>query len=81
MKQKISFQLAEEYIYDDLESEVDNEKFWWVSKEDENYSKMNKFLEDLYKESIVYVNELPLNEFVWTLFLVIFFRRSTIHHK
>ena len=27
-----------------------------VSKEDENYSKMNKFLEDLYKESIVYVN-------------------------
>ena len=58
MKQKISFQLAEEYIYDDLESEVDNEKFWWVSKEDENYSKMNKFLEDLYKESIVYVNEL-----------------------
>ena len=44
--------------YDDLESDVDNEKFWWVSKEDENYSKMNKFLEDLYKESIVYVNEL-----------------------
>ena len=28
---------------------------WWVSEDDENYSKMNKFLEDLYHDCIVHV--------------------------
>ncbi len=35
----------------------DNEEqlIWWVSEDDKNYSKMNKFLEELYHDCIVHV--------------------------